>query len=336
MKRSTIKTIATILAGIVVIESLLGGFYYILTNGNKSAVETKIEEKIVDANAKVIESEDQPDVKVDVVEAGEEKTIDVKTVDEIDGGKTTTENDGKTEEELNLGKGAWYDPTSPKSWVDATFGKCLDLDGWYGSQCVDYMGYFMYQEYGRWLSTNGTGAAYGIWDAKEQNAGDDMLLVYDKANIPVGTWAVFNGGAYGHVGLVLGYTDENHVLLAGENQGGAACAGGGAAVNIINMSLNNFRGGFLPKAWYVEPAPEPEPEPASSDKISYIYVPSDYFSGVVVRLGLATWHGLWGVDGDVAYYNQQLLAQGLVMDDNGRIYGNIPIGSELVLERRAE
>lgn len=286
----------------------------------------------VDSTFSLEMSETQPEIPVEVMEDGEAKVVDVVTVEEVDGGEVPTEFEGKTEEELNFGRGEWYDTSSPKAFVDATYGKCIDLDGWYGAQCVDYMAAFMYQEYGRWLSTNGTGAAYGIWDAREQNAGEDMVLIEDRNNIPVGTWAIFYGGQYGHVGLVLGYTDDNHVLLAGENQGGAACIGGGAAVNIINMSLDGFRGGFLPKAWYVEPEPEPTPEPVVEG--AYYYVEGDTFGQVILNLGLATEQGLWGREGDVEYYNGQLYEQGVLNYYDGKFWNNIPVGTEIKLEHR--
>ncbi|MBR0403080.1 CHAP domain-containing protein [Candidatus Saccharibacteria bacterium] len=305
--------------------------YLVLGYAVEVTIHPPVEKTEVGINSTLELSETQPETPVEVIENGEAKTIDVVTVDEVDGGKMPTENDGKTKEELNLGQGAYYDPTTPKTWIDATYGKCIDLDGYFGSQCVDYFAAFTIQEYGRWPSTNGTGAAYGLWDAREYNAGEDMLLVYNKNEIPVGTWAVFNGGLYGHVGLVLGYVDENHVLLAGENQGGAACQGGGAAANIISMSLDNFRGGFLPKRWYVEPEPEPTPAPVEGN---YVYVLGDTFGQVLLDNGYATENGLWGKDGDVQYYNAQLFEQGILNFYDGKYWNNIPVGTEIKLEHR--
>lgn len=321
-----IKTIAAFLLTVGAVFGYLVLGYAVEITIHPLVVENKVGSK-VDSILELAEK--QPEIPVEVVEGGEAKVVDVVTVDEVDGGEIPKENDGKTKEELNFGQGEYFDATTPKTWVDATFGKCIDLDHVFGSQCVDYMATFMYQEYGRWLSTNGTGAAYGIWDAREQNAGDDMMLIEDKANIPVGTWAVFNGGQYGHVGLVLGYTDENHVLLAGENQGGAACQGGGAAVNIINMSLANFRGGFLPKQWYVEPEPTPEPEDTA-----YHYVQGDTFGQVLVDLGYSDGENLWGQDGDVEFYNGQLYDQGILNYYDGQYWNNIPVGTEIKLEHR--
>lgn len=50
------------------------------------------------------------------------------------------------------------------------------------------------------------------------------------------------------------------------------------------------------------------------------------FGQKLVDLGLATNNGLWGENGDVAYYTKQLNNQG--------IYGNLPIGKTIRLTRR--
>lgn len=50
------------------------------------------------------------------------------------------------------------------------------------------------------------------------------------------------------------------------------------------------------------------------------------FGQKLVDLGLATDNGLWGENGDVAYYTKQLNNQG--------IYGNLPIGKKITLTRR--
>lgn len=324
--KPTLKNITAILLAAIAVFGYLALGYAVEVTIHPLVVENKVGSK-VDSALELAEK--QPEIPVEVVENGEAKVVDVVTVDEVDGGEIPKENDGKTKEELNFGQGEYYDASTPKSWSDSTYGKCIDLDGIFGSQCVDDMATFMYQEYGRWLSTCGTGAAYGIWDCKEQNAGDDMLLIYDKYAIPVGTFAVFGGGQFGHVGEVLGYTDDNHVLLSGANQGGAACPGGGAAVNIINMSLANFRGGFLPKQWYVEPEPTP-----IIDDTTYHYVQGDTFGQVILNLGYATEKGLWGKDGDVQYYNAQLFEQGILNYYDGKYWNNIPVGTEIKLEHR--
>lgn len=59
---------------------------------------------------------------------------------------------------------------------------------------------------------------------------------------------------------------------------------------------------------------------------TYTYRPGDSFSDVINNLGLRTNAGLWGPNGDVAYYTKQLNDQG--------IYGNIPAGTTIKLRHR--
>ena len=66
-----------------------------------------------------------------------------------------------------------------------------------------------------------------------------------------------------------------------------------------------------------------------TDTITYTYKPGDTFGQVLADLGLKSDKGLWGADGDVAYYTQQLVDQG-ALDSRG----NIPIGTTIKLRRR--
>lgn len=63
--------------------------------------------------------------------------------------------------------------------------------------------------------------------------------------------------------------------------------------------------------------------------VSYTYKPGDTFGQVITDLGLKTDSGLWGSNGDVAYYTAQLIDQG-ALDRNG----NIPVGTTIRLRRR--
>lgn len=181
--------------------------------------------------------------------------IEAPTVESIDGAQAIDE------EELDFGRGEYHDISSPETYKNAVLGKCIDLDGKYGAQCVDLFADFHFQYTGRWLSTNGSGAARGLWDAREQNAGGDYDLITDPTQLQAGDWVILDGGQYGHVGMALGGYNNGYVALLGENQGGEGCYGGGAKANIINMNLKTFRGAFRPKMYVkVEPEPEPEPE----------------------------------------------------------------------------
>lgn len=62
------------------------------------------------------------------------------------------------------------------------------------------------------------------------------------------------------------------------------------------------------------------------DTIEYTYKRGDTFGQVIKDLGLNTKKGLWGSDGDVAFYTKQLREQG--------IPGMVPIGTKIRLKRR--
>lgn len=189
---------------------------------------------------------------------GEIEEILAPTVETIDAEQAFSD-----EEIPDFGKGAWRDMSSPDAYKNNVIGQHIDFDGKYGEQCVDPFAEFHYNYTGRWLSTNSTGAAYGLWDARDYNAGSDYDLITDVSQLKPGAWAVFGGGQYGHVGMVVGYPNNGYIALLGENQGGAPGVNGGAAVNIINISLKNFRGAFFPKMWVV-----PEPEAPATDSVS--------------------------------------------------------------------
>lgn len=62
------------------------------------------------------------------------------------------------------------------------------------------------------------------------------------------------------------------------------------------------------------------------DYVEYTYKPGDTFGQVILDLGIDTNKGLWGSDGDVAYYTKQLREQG--------IPGMVPIGTKIRLKKR--
>lgn len=190
-------------------------------------------------------------------EGGEIETISAPTILKIDGSQLLDEGG------LDFGRGEYHDISTPWTYRDAVLDKCIDLDGKWGAQCVDGFADFHYNYTNRWLSTCGTGAARGLWDCKEINAGDDYELITDPMSLQAGDWIVFDGGVYGHVGMALGAYNSGFIALLGENQGGRPCDGGGSAFNIVNMSLETFKGAFRPKI-YIQPEPTPAPLPVSN------------------------------------------------------------------------
>lgn len=267
------------------------------------------------------------DIQVEI-ETSLDSDIQGATVDFVDSGKINE----CPEESIECAKGSVLPPldiTSPQTVYNSVINQCIDFDSAFGSQCYDFMAYFHYVYTGRWLSTNGTGAAYGIWDAREyNNVGNEYELIYDTHSIRAGDFVVFHNGIYGHVGMALGEYNNGYIALLGTNQGGAACYGGGAAANAINMSLASFSGAFRPRKWI---APEPTPTPTHE---GYIYKPGDYFSKFLVEQGYSDGTNLWGENGDVNFYNKQLFDKGILTYYNGKYYNNIPIGTEIILEAK--
>lgn len=220
-------------------------------NVKVSDLENQETTEIVIDSSKIELSSNQ-EIKTELeTEDGEIEVLSMPVVESVDGGELQIE-----EEDLDFGRGEYYPFDTPQAFRDATLGKCIDLDGKYGSQCVDLANAFWKEYTNRWLSTCNTGMARGIWDCKEQNAGVEFKLIYNANDIQTGDWIIFDGGTYGHVGMALGNANNGYVALLGENQGGTSCVGGGSATNIINMSLKTFRGAFRPNIYDTPKAPD--------------------------------------------------------------------------------
>lgn len=319
--KKIIKNLAiAIIAAGAIVAAVIGVNVLMVTKTKDDTSELKVKT--------TIDYAEEPVETILETEDGELEVIDAPTVDFVDSGKVVDECPEESEE---CAKGAvlpWLDITSPQTIYNSVINQCIDFDGAYGSQCFDLMAYFQYIYTGRWLSANGTGAAYGIWDARDyNNQGGEYELITDTHDLKAGDWVIFHNGIYGHVGMALGVYNNGYIALLGTNQGGPACAGGGAAANVINMSLVSFSGAFRPKI-YIAPEPTPEPE---SGEVSYTYKTGDTFGQVLVKLGLSDGTDLWGPYGKVAYYNKQLFDQKYVTYYNNQYWGNIPVGFTITL-----
>lgn len=269
MSKTVKAVIGIVLAAII---ALLGVDVTIrLTHDNQGELTTKIE--VVDSNAIVEEAPTPEPVEIEEsileTDEGEIKVEDIKTVENVDSNFACPEG----EEECGQGRYVYAPTDTAAIFSNYVMNKCWDVDGAYGSQCWDLGALFWmnYTKDGRTLSTCGTGAAKGAWDCKEQNAGDEFLLVLDPTQLRPGDWVIFNNGVYGHVGMALGSYNNGYIALLGTNQGGYACAGGGSAANVINISLKSFAGAFRPKT-YIPPEPEPTPTPAPAESCDRIEV----------------------------------------------------------------
>ena len=193
---------------------------------------------------------------------------DIVTIEEIDGGGKfqDTMNVGAAEPNLyyELGSIEEVDTSSPEAFKNSTLGRCIVANNYWGAQCVSLSRAFWWSYAGYDVSTCGTGLAKGMMNCPEENARDKFKVIWNKDEIQNGTWIVLDGSMTGHICMALGKHKGNYISCLGENQGGAACDGGGAAANIINISLKNFIGGYTPID-YIVPEPEPEPTPIAPD-----------------------------------------------------------------------
>lgn len=194
----------------------------------------------------------------------------IPTVEEVDGGLFEDEITGVSVVEgeyEDLGWAETYDTSSPTAFRNDTIGKCIYANNRFGAQCVSLARVFWWSYANRDVSTCGTGMAKGMMNCADQNAGKDFKVYWkeDANKIQAGDWLVFDGGQYGHVGMALGPVNNGYVTLLGENQGGAKCDNGGAATNIINISIKNLIGYYRPIA-YIKPDPKPTPTPEPENK----------------------------------------------------------------------
>lgn len=269
----------------------------------------------------------------EIIEINEIEGEEIKTIEEVDGGFFEDSENGVSTLEgdyEDLGASIeLFNTSTPEAFKNATLGRCVYANNRWGAQCVSLSRSFWFSYAGRDVSTCGTGMAKGMMNCAEQNAGNDFDIYWaDSAwKIQAGDWLVFDGGQYGHVGMALGPVVNGYVALLGENQGGRPCEGGGSATNIININIKNLIGYYRPKA-YIKPTPKPEPTPAPTGDITYTYVKGDYFSKVLVKLGLDEGK-LWGDNGTVRFYTKQLVEQN-VLDKNG----NVKIGIPFTLKRK--
>lgn len=191
---------------------------------------------------------------------------EIKTVEAVENNSPVMDVESQEcPESEECGRGANYpavDISSPQAFANSVLGKCIDVDGYYGGQCWDLMAAFWHAYTGRTLTTCGTGAAKGAiadgcW---QKNAGTEFTMIWNPTDIQDGDIAFYSTGTWGHTGMAMGMYNNGYFTLLGQNQGGAACTGGGAAANIINLSTRDFIGAFRPNI-FIKPEPEPEPEP---------------------------------------------------------------------------
>lgn len=311
----------------------------VVSNGGSASIEYSDE----DRSAKITIGEDDiinpGSEEYGLGEAGLEIEVeDIPTVEnvEADGPVVDTEaGDGVSlmdcpeGEECGLGAYIWAPTDTPSAFKNYTIGKCLNTDGAYGAQCWDLADVFWQNVTSRRAQTCGTGAAKGMiqdgcWQA---NAGNEFIMVWDKTQIQAGDWVIFTNGQWGHVGMAMGSYNNGYVTLLGQNQGGASCAGGGSAGNIINISLANFGGAFRYKKYEeariaaeearkAAEAAQNAAQQASTSSDTYTVKKGDTLGSIALKMG---WYvNVRGMFGDSGY--TQKLAEKNGITDRGLIY----------------
>ena len=187
---------------------------------------------------------------------------------------------------LDSGRGASVPTDSWQSFRNAVINQAFDVDGAYGAQCWDGGALFWLNAVGRTLSTGGTGAARGAWEAaRGYNAGSEFELITDRNAIQPGDWLFFGGTQWGHVGMAVSNNLGGYVRLLGQNQTGN---GNGAPFSEINMNLGSFLGAMRLKRWHIAPAPAPAPQPQlSPDEVAAQVIRGDWGNGDDRRARLA-------------------------------------------------
>ena len=193
-----------------------------------------------------------------------------------------------------------------------------DTDGGKGWQCSKYTAYLATGK--REYST--AHPDYGPVNGKDVAAYLVKYHGWKYIETPV-EGAIGSGGfntKYGHTAMYLYSTGTNTAMVNDANYVPLT-------VSTHNMNISDWVW-VVPDSYEPTPDPEPEPTPTPEKELTYTYVKGDYFSKVLVKLGLDEGN-LWGDDGTVVYYTKQLVSQG-VLD----AHGNVKIGQPFTLTRR--
>lgn len=222
----------------------------------------------------------------------------------IDDGVTL---DGEVVEDAGLGG---LINTYPEPYRSAPKDSMIDPSTCYNRECVSYCAWKICETKGVWpVRTGSMSAKY--WVDRLPSWSYQEVVAPRNGGKYVG---VVTGGQYGHVvwfEFDSTISEYNYASLGN--------------YNVREVNLGEYR-------WFEVEAPDtpaPTPTPTPTKTVKYTYKQGDTFGQVVCDLGLKTSHGLWGPDGDVAYYTEQLIVQG-ALDDNG----NVIVGRTIELTPR--
>ena len=292
----------------ILIAGILGGVGWYLTNTVKNIV------AFINKKTEVKLDESQADYKALASDA----VVFARQFAEMITPKHTTNNtqtskaaEPTKEEIIEVGQGADVNPLTRRLPDGTWFGQCTRY-AWYLGSGIK-MNYTPHPDYG---PCDGNGMV-------------DYLvkkLGWVRCSKQNGAIFAYSAGAYGHTGMVVD-ADKNIVNDANWSP---------LQVSTHYLNLDAVGAVYAcPKSMLEAEKPKPAPvstnptstlQTAPSNEVSYTYKSGDTFGQVILNLGLQTNHGLWGEDGDVAFYTNQLHEQG--------IYGNIPVGTTIKLRRR--
>ena len=215
-------------------------------------------------------------------------------------------------DDVGLGGSATLDTVKSRRLPDG------DNDSGKGWQCSKYTAY---------LATGRREYSYAHPDYGPVNGKDVAAWLvknygWKYTDSPV-EGAIGSGGfntQYGHTAMYLYPTGANTAMVNDANYTPLAVA-------THNMNISGWVW-VVPNDYTPDPEPTPpSPEPVSGD-VTYTYVYGDYFSKVLIKLGLDEGH-LWGEGGTVEYYGKQLVEQNM-LDSRG----NVLVGVPFTLKRR--
>lgn len=133
--------------------------------------------------------------------------------------------------------------------------------------------------------------------------------------------AIGSGGfntQYGHTAMYLYSTGTNTAMVNDANWVPLT-------VSTHNMNISGWvwvvPGDYTPDP-EPTPTPTPTPTPETGTVLDYTYAKGDYFSGVLTKLHIDEGH-LWGENGTVRYYTNQLVEQNM-LDQRGNVYIGVP------------
>lgn len=197
-----------------------------------------------------------------------------------------------------------------------------DNDGGRGWQCSKYTAYLATGK----KDYSSAHPDYGPVNGKDIAAWLVRNYGWKYIDTPV-KGAIGSGGfntTYGHTAMFLEFTGSNTAMVNDANYTPLRVA-------THNMNISGWvwvvPGDYKPEPTPA-PTPTPTPTPTPSKTVTYTYVKGDYFSKVLQKLGLDEGK-LWGKNGTVVYYTQQLVEQ-KVLDSRG----NVKIGVPFTLTRR--